>query len=309
MRLCKTLQIQHQPLALAAGAADHHALVLGLLFLAQDGVAVLRHAGDDPLLAGATDAELAGIIDVDAFIEQHLQDGLALRDEELLPRARELDREAAGLGGLGLGREIFDVDLLRAASPWSPPRRRSASASGRSNRGARPSALARRCRRRRGIALRLVVEMQARAAPSLRAREKCHVGARAAGIVERPRIARAPASRCTMHQIGVMPMPPANRMLWLASSMSGKLLRGALILMRPADAQLVVDVARAAAARRIALDAERVGARIGPRHDQGIVARRGRSAGACRHARPARRAAAACRPRRANSNRLVSRAA
>ena len=33
-----------------------------------------------------------------------------------------------------------------------------------------------------------------------------------------------------MHQIGVMPMPPANRMTWLASSFSAKLLRGALIL-------------------------------------------------------------------------------
>jgi hypothetical protein len=37
-----------------------------------------------------------------------------------------------------------------------------------------------------------------------------------------------------MHQIGVMPMPPANRMLCAASSASGKLLRGALILtVRP----------------------------------------------------------------------------
>ena len=37
-------------------------------------------------------------------------------------------------------------------------------------------------------------------------------------------------SRCTMHQIGVMPMPPAIRTVWAASSLSGKLLRGALIL-------------------------------------------------------------------------------
>jgi hypothetical protein len=32
-----------------------------------------------------------------------------------------------------------------------------------------------------------------------------------------------------MHQMGVMPMPPANRTTWLAFSTSGKLLRGALI--------------------------------------------------------------------------------
>src|SRR5215467_15414114 len=92
------LQIQHQPLALAAGATDHHPLVLGLLFLAQDRVVVLGDAFDDALLAGAADAELAGIVDVDALIEQHLEDGAALRNEELLARARELDREAALLG-------------------------------------------------------------------------------------------------------------------------------------------------------------------------------------------------------------------
>src|SRR5262249_3937546 len=44
--------IQHQPVGLAAGAADHHALVLGLLLLGEDRVAVLGNAGDDALLAG-----------------------------------------------------------------------------------------------------------------------------------------------------------------------------------------------------------------------------------------------------------------
>jgi hypothetical protein len=33
-----------------------------------------------------------------------------------------------------------------------------------------------------------------------------------------------------MHQIGVMPMPPASRMTCAASSLSARLLRGALIL-------------------------------------------------------------------------------
>ena len=66
-------QIQHQPVALAARAADHDLGVGGLLLLGQDGVAVLGLARDHPLLAGAADAELAGIIDVDAGIEQHLR--------------------------------------------------------------------------------------------------------------------------------------------------------------------------------------------------------------------------------------------
>src|SRR5436190_9211809 len=89
------LHIQHQPLALAAGAADHHPLVFGLLFLAQDRVAVLGNSGNDALLAGAANAELARIIDVDALVEQHLQDRLAFRNEEFLAGALQLDGEAA----------------------------------------------------------------------------------------------------------------------------------------------------------------------------------------------------------------------
>src|SRR5215468_5510641 len=113
LRAMPPSQIQHQPLGLAAGAADHHALVLGLLLLAQDRVVVLRNAFDDALLAGAADAKLAGIIDVDALFEQHVEDGTALGNEEFLARARELDREAAllGLGELLFGREVFDMDL------------------------------------------------------------------------------------------------------------------------------------------------------------------------------------------------------
>src|SRR5207237_623583 len=65
-----------------------------------------------PLLAGTADAELAGIIDVHAGIEQHLQDALAFGNDELLARARQLDGEAAGLGCLLLRGEILDVDLL-----------------------------------------------------------------------------------------------------------------------------------------------------------------------------------------------------
>src|SRR5215510_11108397 len=113
MRLFKMLQIQYQPLGLAAGAADHHPLILGLLFFAEDRVVVLRNPLDDALLAGTADAELAGIVDVDALIEQHFEDGASLRNEELLARARELDREATllDLADVLFGREILDVDL------------------------------------------------------------------------------------------------------------------------------------------------------------------------------------------------------
>src|SRR5262249_29724685 len=110
-------QIEHQPLALAAGAADHDLGVGGLLLLGENRVAVLGNAGDDALLAGTADAELAGIVDVHSGIEQHLQDALALGNDELLSGARELDYEPALLVRLLLGREIFDVDLLARPVP------------------------------------------------------------------------------------------------------------------------------------------------------------------------------------------------
>src|SRR5882724_3371762 len=66
-------QIQHQPLALAARAANHDLRVRRLLLLGQDGVAVLGDPRNHPLLAGPADAELAGIVDVHAGIEQDLQ--------------------------------------------------------------------------------------------------------------------------------------------------------------------------------------------------------------------------------------------
>jgi len=73
---------------------------------------MLRDAGNDPLLAGPANAELARIVDVDACIEQDLEDGRAFRDEELPVRALELDREAALAARLltrACGREIHDI--------------------------------------------------------------------------------------------------------------------------------------------------------------------------------------------------------
>ena len=111
----RRLHIQNQPLGLAAAAADHDLVVGRLLFFAEHGIAVFRNAGDHAGHAGAADAELAGIIDIDAGVEQHFEDLLALGDVIFLARARELDPEAAGGRGFGLGGEIFDMDL--AARP------------------------------------------------------------------------------------------------------------------------------------------------------------------------------------------------
>ena len=99
-----------------------------------------------------------------------------------------------------------------------------------------------------------------------------------------------------MHQIGVMPMPPANRTTCGGILLEREIVARRADLERPADAQVVVDVARAAAARRIALDAERVALRVALRTDQRILPDRSRWADAGRCARRARRPAGFRRP-------------
>src|SRR3984957_4164926 len=89
------LHIQDQPLGLTTAAADHDLFIGGLLFLAEHRIVMHRDAGDHLGLAGAADAELAGIIDVDAGVEQHFEHFLARRDEVFLARFGELDPEAA----------------------------------------------------------------------------------------------------------------------------------------------------------------------------------------------------------------------
>src|SRR5215467_10156786 len=105
----RTLHVEDEPLALAAGAADHDLVVRGLLLLAQHRVAVLGDSGNHPRHALAADAELAGIIDIDAGLVQHFQNLAALGDVIFLAGACELDPEAAGGGRLGFGGEILHV--------------------------------------------------------------------------------------------------------------------------------------------------------------------------------------------------------
>src|SRR3954453_16758306 len=88
-------EVEHQPVALAAGAADHDLGVRGLLLLGEDGVAMLRRAGDHPLLAGAANHDLAGIVVVEASIEEDLEDALSVGDDKFLSVAGEFIFEAA----------------------------------------------------------------------------------------------------------------------------------------------------------------------------------------------------------------------
>src|SRR5258706_142883 len=252
-----SLQIQHQPLALAAGAADHDLGVGGLLLLGQDGVVVLVDAGNHPLLAGAADAELAGIVDVDARIEQHLQDALALGADEFLSRAREFDHEPALLVGPLLGREIFDVDLR--ARPIRG--RRLECLEHRGGSAAIEVCVTWRLGDDRvdveDFAAVLVVEMEVRMADRFERLQEGHVGARATGIVE------LPGASELVQALHHAPDRGDTDATGQEHDMAGVLPQREIVarradLERPADAQLVVHTARAAAACRIALDGDGV---------------------------------------------------
>ena len=106
------VEVEYQPLAFSAGAANHHTAVRRLLFLGEDQVAVVRYAIQHRCLAGPAHALLAGMRDVDARIEQCVEDRLARRDRDLAPALREHHREPARLGGRFLGAEVFDVDTV-----------------------------------------------------------------------------------------------------------------------------------------------------------------------------------------------------
>src|ERR1700677_466349 len=110
------LHIEDQPLGLAAGAADHDLLVRLLLFLAEHRIMMFGNTGDDARHAFATDSKLAGIIDIDALVEEDFEDLLAFRDEIFLAGACEFYPKAAEFAPLRffLGCEIFHVHLM----PW-----------------------------------------------------------------------------------------------------------------------------------------------------------------------------------------------
>ncbi len=233
---------------------------------------MLRSAGDHALLAGAADAELAGVVEVDAGIEQHVEDGLALGNEIFDAGARELHGKAAFLCRRKLlGGEIFDMDLI--ARPVL----------GRGleclqhRRGTTTVQV--RILRRGGddrpdveeLPAALVVEMQRGLRHAFKLLPKRHVGARPAGIMELPLVSE---------RVEPLHHAPDRRDPDPAGDQDG--VRGVLAqakvvartsdLQRRADVQLVMDEARTAAARRIALDADRIGRRLRRGDRQRVVA-------------------------------------
>src|SRR5262245_1823401 len=213
------------------------------------------------------------MINVDAFIEQHFEDGAALRNEELLARARELDREATllDLADVLFGREILDVDL-RARPVLGGRLERIEHRGGaaavevrllwRSSHDAGDIEHAARV---------LVVEMEARTGEVLQLVQERHVGARATAVVQRKGTL---TFQEPLHHAADRRDPDAARQ---QDRVAGILLERKVVARRadldgPADTQLVVHEAGATAARRVALDRESVSVRLRPGHDQRIAA-------------------------------------
>ena len=231
---------------------------------------MLGRAGNHPLLARPADAELAGIVHVHAGIEQHLEDALSLGDYEFLPRAGKLDHEPSGLGGLLLGREIFHVDLL--ARPI-----RGCGLERLEHRG-RSAAIEMRVLRRSGddgghiekFAFALVIEVELRRAHFLQRLQKRHVGARTARVIELP--GAAELGEALHHAPDRSDADTARKQNDVSCILhQRKIVARRAYPQRLADAQLVVHVTRAAAARRIALHRDGVAGGIGLRRQQRIL--------------------------------------
>ena len=89
-------EVEHQLGAGAPGYADEDAVLRRVLAACEHGVAVLGPACQHARLAGAAQAFAAGVVHIDAAVEQHLEDGLVGRDVEAAVLALELHAEAAG---------------------------------------------------------------------------------------------------------------------------------------------------------------------------------------------------------------------
>jgi len=96
--------------------ADHHRLVGGALTVGENGVPMVRHARDYSRLAGTADALLAGILDVEPRVAQHLEDRLSRRDDEFLAGGLKLHDESALKVRRFPGDDAFDESLVSSLS-------------------------------------------------------------------------------------------------------------------------------------------------------------------------------------------------
>jgi hypothetical protein len=84
---------EHEPLAVAPRHANHNEPVGRLFSRRQHQISVVWDAAENPGFARAADALLAAVVDIDAAVEQRLQDGGSSIDLKSAPRARQLNDE------------------------------------------------------------------------------------------------------------------------------------------------------------------------------------------------------------------------
>src|SRR5258708_28864399 len=105
-------EIEHEDGRQGARTADHNDLVGSLLFVGEEQIAMVRFAGQYPGFAGSADPLLARGLYVEAAATQGCEDRLTGRDRYSKLRARQLDDEAT-LDGACDGRgEMFDMHAL-----------------------------------------------------------------------------------------------------------------------------------------------------------------------------------------------------
>src|SRR5216684_5056491 len=88
------LEIERQHWGFRSGAADHDLAVFCLFLIAEETVAMIGNPLDHPCFAGATDAFRAGKGNVDAIVEQNVQDGLPGRHGDGASAAMQLHVKA-----------------------------------------------------------------------------------------------------------------------------------------------------------------------------------------------------------------------
>src|SRR5580704_10764364 len=96
-RQARLSQIQHELLALASRAADHHGPPFRPLLLRQHRIAVVRRAAQDNGFASSADALLARGRNSYSGRAQYFENAFACRDHQASLTARQFDHIAASL--------------------------------------------------------------------------------------------------------------------------------------------------------------------------------------------------------------------
>src|SRR5258708_22001326 len=248
-------EIEHEDGRQGARTADHNDLVGSLLFVGEEQIAMVRFAGQYPGFAGSADPLLARGLYVEAAGTQRFEDRLAGRDRYSKLRARQLDDETT-LDGACDGRgEMFDMHAL------DRPRRsgcRERVEHGRRAATIEMSLLRRRANNARHIEHAALPLVYMETDMSIAGQEPVEKG----GLAPPPdRIVELPGTRersqARDHRDDRCDTDAARDEHGVGRRLDErKIVPRSSDLDDPADAKLVMHETRAAAARRLALDAQ-----------------------------------------------------